>query len=348
MERRTKSGNRGGSPRFSAVPASYLNQVLELGRGWGLSDSQMLTGTGIQAEALREPAARMPVEQAGRLALNAMRLGQRPGFGFELGLHLKYTSHGQLGYAVLSAGTLREALELVNHYARTRWGAVKLEFAPAGEMAEVRVVENVPLGPFRTAVLEAMLVLLWRHGSFVLGVNGSAGELCFEWAEPPYFAAYRERLPAVSWRRPANMIRFPLKDFDQGLVSADALASRQALREVEREMSLLGEAGDNLVDRVRAELRSHERGFPDLDQVAARLHLSSRTLKRKLQASGTSFQVLLNEVKRQEALHLMQHSGLKLHEIAARLGYDDPACFTRAFQRWTGQSPSSARQKAGS
>jgi len=100
---------------------------------------------------------------------------------------------------------------------------------------------------------------------------------------------------------------------------------------------------ENLLERVRAELRPGTDGYPDLESVASCLFMSGRTLKRKLEQRGTSFQQLLDEVRYRHARRLLENPELDIQQIAAALGYQDPPSFTRAFRRWSGKSPSEAR-----
>lgn len=333
------------APPGSAVPASYLRQIVELGQGWGLDEADILKDTRIPPELLRRRGARVAAGQAAQLGLNMLRLGSNPGFGFELGLNIKLTAHGPLGYAALSAATLREATGIAVQYTRLHWSAIELRLTEDGDWAELELVEHFPLGPFRALVHEAALTLLWRHSCFITGEENRDCEFSFPWPEPRYFAAYRERLPPVRWSQPATVIRTPLQRLQRALVSADAAATREALQEAQRELAALGETPENFVERVRGVLKPAADGFPPLEAVAARLFLSDRSLKRRLQAAGTSFQKLLNEALQQEALRLMLNPDIDLQQVAARLGYRDPESFTRAFRRWTGRTPSAYRQQ---
>lgn len=85
---------------------------------------------------------------------------------------------------------------------------------------------------------------------------------------------------------------------------------------------------------------------PDREQVASLLAMSSRTLARRLAAEGTSFNALLRKVHRERAMSFLRHTQLPLSVIAERMGYSDPAAFTRAFQSWTGMAPSRWRRSA--
>lgn len=80
-------------------------------------------------------------------------------------------------------------------------------------------------------------------------------------------------------------------------------------------------------------------GFPSLDLVSRRVGLSRRTLQRRLSAHGAAFSELLREALQRRAFKLLRTSGQSITEIAALMGYNDTAHFARAFERWTGTSP---------
>jgi AraC-like DNA-binding protein len=73
------------------------------------------------------------------------------------------------------------------------------------------------------------------------------------------------------------------------------------------------------------------------------MHMSERALRRRLQAEGTSFRILVQDVRRHLARRYLQDGGLTVDEVSRLLGYSEPAAFSRAFKRWTGQSPSACR-----
>lgn len=92
-------------------------------------------------------------------------------------------------------------------------------------------------------------------------------------------------------------------------------------------------------------LVNENRKYPSMEAAAARLHTSGRTLKRRLKQHGVSFQQLLDEARKRDSLRLLADVSLNLEQIAARVGYNDPANFTRAFRKWTGLTPSMFRTK---
>jgi AraC-like DNA-binding protein len=109
---------------------------------------------------------------------------------------------------------------------------------------------------------------------------------------------------------------------------ADARPRRSAFRgEVERQLEPLLAAG-------------HVR----IDQVARALGMSRQTLYRRLKAEGATFEQVLDGLRRRLALRLVREQGLSVKETAYRLGFSDPAAFSRAFKRWTGRSPREMRR----
>lgn len=85
-----------------------------------------------------------------------------------------------------------------------------------------------------------------------------------------------------------------------------------------------------------------------MDRVARDLGLSRQTLYRRLRQEGVTFDQLLDRLRRRLALRMLGQEGLSVKDAAYRLGFADPAAFSRAFKRWTGESPRAYRSGAGS
>ena len=79
--------------------------------------------------------------------------------------------------------------------------------------------------------------------------------------------------------------------------------------------------------------------FPDIETVAGELTITSRTLRRQLQAEGTTFRALLADVRCRLARDYLRTTGMSTEDVAAALGYSDAANFRHAFKRWTGEPP---------
>ena len=97
-------------------------------------------------------------------------------------------------------------------------------------------------------------------------------------------------------------------------------------------------------ERTLAALDKLEGQYPGLDQMASMLHLSTRTYRRRLQDESTSFQTLLDSVRRKHATQLLRHPEMSVDRVAQHLGFSDASNFRRAFTQWTGESPAQWRK----
>ncbi|HSW14136.1 MAG TPA: AraC family transcriptional regulator [Solimonas sp.] len=322
---------------------AYPLLLLEMLRERGLPHEQAARDSGIAAHVLAKPEGRITLTQWTRLALHAIQLSGEQGLGIEYGMRLRPSAHGFLGYASMTAPTLRQAITLASQYYRMRLQSYRLHLAEEGDKAVLEIAETHPIPVLRSFFFEIQLVGLAHLPGPFIGESGSGIELWFDWPEPAYFRHYRERLPPVRFSRPANQLRFPAHYLGRQPMLADDSTHGQALLQVEREYASTRLEDDSLVPRVRATLVLGDSAYPALDALAKRLHVSSRTLRRKLDAQGTSYQSLLDEARQRDARQLLESSALDIQEISTRLGFQNPPSFTRAFKLWTGHTPSEYR-----
>lgn len=319
---------------------AYPLLLLEMLRERGLPHEQAARDSGIAAHVLARPEGRITLTQWTRLALQAIRLTGEQGLGIEYGLRLRPSAHGFLGYAAMTAPSLRQALVLGIKYYRMRLQSYRLHLVEEGDRAVLEIAETHPIPVLRSFFFEIQLVGLSQMPTSFIGESGSGAELWFDWPEPAYFARYRDRLPTARFSRPANQLRFPAHYLSRQPMLADDSTHGQALSQVEREYASTRQEEENLVPRVRSALVLGEAAYPDLETLAGRLHISSRTLRRRLDAQGTSYQALLDEARQRDARHMLESSGLDIQAISQRLGFLNPPSFTRAFKLWTGTTPS--------
>jgi AraC-like DNA-binding protein len=325
-----------------AIPVAYGQLMLEVAAERGVAREAMLAGLRLPAGLLETPDARLTLLQGGQMLMRTLKLTGDTAIGYEIGLRSSLTTHGFIGYGVMSSPTLRQAAELGGKFLQLRLPNLSLRVLIQDTQGVLDVAETTPLGDVRRCMFDLFLVGLWRMAPALTGGGRPEVELWFDYPEPDYYARYRERLPRMRFAMGANQVRFPVALFDRPLLAANAVTAQLVTQTLERELSLMGYSAD-LLDRVRAALVAGRRGYPSLTGVASRLHVSPRTLKRKLQLHGASFQRLLDDARRRDCIRLMGDPTLSLADIAQRVGYSDPASFTRAFRKWTRQTPSAFR-----
>jgi AraC-like DNA-binding protein len=97
--------------------------------------------------------------------------------------------------------------------------------------------------------------------------------------------------------------------------------------------------GTRFADRAKELMARDLVRFKSMTSLANALHLTERTLRRRLEKDGITFQSLLDDVRRQEAVRLLDEPTLSVAAIAERLGYSEPRSFRHAYRRWTGKTP---------
>jgi AraC-like DNA-binding protein len=132
------------------------------------------------------------------------------------------------------------------------------------------------------------------------------------------------------------------------VLTADPLLSRVVVRHAEAllaERPAAAETTAGTVRRILTRLLGDDEAGCSLTAVSANLHMSERSLQRRLADEGVSFDALLDELRRELALRYLADEKVAIAEIAYLLGYSEPSAFHRAFKRWTGTTPAEARQQ---
>lgn len=324
------------------VPAAYVRDILEVAARTGVTTDALLAGLPVTAEALAISATRVPIPLCAEIVARAERLTRHPALAIQVGMQMRLSTHGFLGFAAMTASTVRDALDLAVRFAATRTTALGLTLAVEGETASLSIDERVPLGTLREFALISVIVGLWRIGEALTGrvVDGVA-DCDFTPAGP--MAGILLATGRIRFGQPANRMVFAATLLDQPLVTADSLATQLARRECERELATVADA--RLPGQVRSAITARGEGVRSLAEVARELRLSTRTIKRKLADHGTTFTAILEDVRRQRALLLLGDRALSIGEVATRLGYSELPNFTRAFRKWTGMTPAAYRAR---
>lgn len=327
-----------------AIPVSYARHLVELCKRWHVAPEELSADTVL---ARLEPAildARLSPLEFNMLVARALRLTGEPALGYHFGLQVKLSAHGFLGYAVMTSATLREALALTEKFFSTRSGALAFSFFIEGDTAVVQIDNTADIRPPFAFPFESLLIGLAHAGAYITGESTLGAEIWIDFPEPAYYQACAHLLPCpIRYGKPVNQLRFPAQLLDKPLLMADATASQLASEQCERELAAL--SSKPLVTRVRALLGEDMSAMPDLETVARRCCMSARSLKRKLAEQGVGFSELIAEMRRDEAILRLAEGRLSVEQIAERLGYRDPANFTRAFKSWTGATPRQYRER---
>lgn len=329
-----------------SITAAYPRLLMQLLAERGIDPEALLQALGLDLAKLDAADARVTLPEYACIAQAAMDAAQDEGLGCALALRTPPTAHGPLGYAMMTADTMGDALALGMRYMPLLQGKALLYFQMDEDELCLRPEFNVPVPaplPLKRFFIEAFMVGIARSAAWLLGVDKLEGELWLDYPTPSYHDNYAAMLPRVLHGMPQTQLRLSTSLLHRKLPLADKASHERALAQCDREMAWLAKGEVNLCARVRDLLGTMPGRYPTVEEVAGRLHLSTRTLKRKLEQQGTTYRTLLEEARHMDAIKLLRRPQLTLAEVAQELGYTDPANFTRAFKRWTGATPSDFR-----
>ena len=204
-----------------------------------------------------------------------------------------------------------------------------------------------PADPGRVFAYEWLLRLIHSLCCWLAGRGLALERVAFPFPRPPHATDYpliytarpEFAAPRLEARFAASLLDLPIR--------RDEAALRQFLRGAPGRITALYRRDRETVLQVRRLLRDALPASLDLEAAARSLHLSPRSLHRRLADEGSSFRIIKDALRRDLALERLAKTPDPVGRIAADLGYADPSAFFRAFIEWTGVSPSAYRSQAG-
>jgi AraC-like DNA-binding protein len=255
---------------------------------------------------------------------------------------MAHVNYDVLDYVGRSAKNWGEALELMLRYIRLVNEAADFSLNVRGGRAFVELRSRVQL---TRAAADFQAGALVRTARAWLG-HLDTFELWLQHPEPSSKQMYQELFGAmpVRFSSPYDAITFDAALLEVPMKSADPRLNALLRRHAEQLIAELPEP-DWLTGRVRKLLLNLlPAGKTNADYVAARLGMSRRTLTRRLEREGVTYKDLLEQARRELALQYLATPNTDIQQIALLLGYSETAAFSRAFRRWSGQSPAEYRK----
>lgn len=333
------------SPHTS-VSASVTLAVLRAAGQLGLERDELINECGLSEHLLNDPDARIPFVAQEQLWQRLSRI-EHDEPGLALGEHLAPATFSVLGYLLQSSPTLGDALRAGVRYQRLAGEGGEIQLHERGD--ELHLLYR-PLHPELPVTRTRVLALMagWVKMFQPLLDNWHLLSAQFAHRQPQSIASYT-RIFACPLQFDASDYAIVLpKQLASAALTLGNLPLQSLLRQ-HAEALLARLPSEGLSARVVALLGEQlARGEPDRGELARHLHLSERTLQRRLAEEGRNYQQLLNDTRQQLAEQHLSSGNLPAAEIALLLGYSEPSVFFRAFRQWTGLTPGEyrARQKA--
>ncbi len=320
-----------------------LNGFLSVCTAHGLNAHVLLGKVGLDASALVDAERHISAEAFCRLLDMAAEDAHCPSFGVQMAMNRQMLDFGILGVLMRHKQSLREMFQVAIDYRRLLNAATAQSLESAGELSILRFELLVDtLVPQRQAN-ELVAGVQMRICQAVLGENWSPREVHFMHDAPQELYQHKTVFGCpIYFGSEFNGVVLRTSDLNAPNPAADPELVRYA-ESVLLPMKAFGE--NALLQEVRKNiymLMPLEQAR--IERVAEQMHLSTRTLQRQLDQSGTSFSALLENVRRNLVLRYMNNSRYTIGQVASLTGYSRQASFTRWFQLNFGMSPRAWRQ----
>lgn len=321
------------------VSGTFFEKLEEL----GVRASAVLGRAGLPLDIAKEPSVRLSTKELFALWRSVGEVSTDGAIGLQIGTETKTERFHPIGLVALSSENFGAAVDHMARYKRLtcpeeivqelddeEWG-IRFHWLLTDEVEPSVLIDCV----------FAWVLSIGRHGT-----GTRLSPLRVEFTQPRRHAKAIERhfgCPIV-FGAAHNAIIFRAADARRAFVTRNAELLGMLAPQLEQELKQENESQD-FVDRVRLAIQQKLTGRrPTIDDIADALHISSRTLQRRLQEEGSNFQSVLEDARHQLARQYLNNSVLELTEAAYLLGYNDANSFVRAFRIWEGIPPARWRE----
>ncbi len=329
------------------IASGAIQKLLDALRSEGIDPAPMLEALGLDAGAIADQDGRVPLEQLHALweaAVTAVPRMEAAVVGAE-----RYSpgDYGLVGFVAMNSATLGEAIRHSVRFLGLWTDDPGIEF---GDDGTLRIV-------YRTRFADRLGLRLATEATPAELLN--AARLITQRPITPLSVRFTHPAPAdtsahqaffgcpLLFEAPDIAMQLDPDDLALPLPKADAQLGAYLRQLASQALERRGGSEPDELDRIRGIIAEElQRGVPTLKIVAGRLATSQRTLRRRLEAEGTSFRVLLDHTRAELAENYVRDKRLPLSEVAFLLGFSEPSAFHRAFKRWTDSTPAAWRDRA--
>lgn len=325
---------------------SFVTEFYYLAREKGLDADQLLREAGIASNDIDSPGTRVANRKLARLQVGvfdklddeAMGLSDSP---------IPRGAFYMMGKLAVGELTLRDALAVGARFYHMVTDAYRISLVEDSKDARLTFAMSSPQQ--QRYDLFAIITLLASHrmSSWLIAENVIMHEIYFDYEAPTNVDEYSYLLPGQHIFN-AGVLGFT---FSKHFLDREICQNRGSLKSFISNCPLelfAQPRQDFSISAVLKKMLNQElaEGFPRIEDAADRLHMTRRTLIRKLKDEGTSYQDIKDLVRRDRAVFLLKNRVIPVSKVAEAVGFSDSAVFARAFKSWTGVSPRDFRSGA--
>ena len=325
------------------LPAYLLRCLALTMEELGVDPQRLCLGLGFTVEDLESPACRVSFRQGSMMIRRALQLASGKGLGLLIGERETIASIGVLGFVMMTSRTFEDAVALGMNLQKFAGSMLLFDLRVEADVAHVIAASRFPEPDIHVFLVEEAFASFLQVARSLVGNAFRPNRIELAYPAPPYAHEYERVFGCpVHFGCPANAFVSDTHWLRRRLLTHDQLSHRQALEFLDFGLSREREKVD-LFESVERVVRKNMKRLPTLAEVARQLHLSERTLRRRLRDSAVSYQALLDNVRKNRAVELLANTQLSVEQVALEVGFSDAHNFRRAFKRWTKSAPSDLR-----
>lgn len=344
---RRKLGLEGGNRLSIAnLPTNMLCSLMLLAGELGVNYESWFAGLRLNPREIQDPQSRVSYRQATEVIRRALKALPIEDVGLTLGGNQNGSNFGLLGLAMRMAPNFGEAVSIGLTYQRNLGPLMDLQLTQQDEEV-VTVVATTPMElpeilPFLCEEMFSSVLMLARE---LAGPAFHPVRLDLAYPAPRYASRYTRMFECeVRFGQPQNRMLVDRAWLSLPFSNYNPVGSQQALAMCHAQLAAAAASGETTA-AVERQLRPRLRENPQMTEIATALHLSERTLRRQLSDEGQRFSDIHDRVRTERALDLLADRDLTIAQVGSQLGFNDVREFRRAFKRWTGHTPSEARDR---
>lgn len=334
----------GRQPKLAAAPSRMIPRALAHFRASGVELAPILAALGLPKDWEKRDELSVSPSDFERLIEYVVRALDEPCVALHLPAALDWESYHAVELAAHSSPDLRAAFEQIVRYSSLLYAY--LVFSLEETPGELVIRHRLQSGRAGRRGSEYALAATLFYARRYTGVPLVPTRVWFAHADASDRAELRRFFGTrdLTFGRPDNGIAFSTVDARRPTSRRDARLQKTAELLAEAELRERPPPTDFL-GHARTALGRMLSDSPSAGRLARRLKMSTRTLQRRLEERGTTFSRLVDAAREEQATQLLGDPALSAAEVAYRLGFTDPAAFTRAFKRWQGLTPSAFRKR---
>lgn len=328
----------------NSLSVGAVNLILFAARQYGADSDALAQTVGISAEQLRDPDGRVSIRQMQKLWAGVVSATGDPDFALKIGGMINPVAVGVLAYVMMHSPTLGAAFDKLCQYQAIVCDGIRTTGRRSGDQFILALEITSPDIIYPAYAVNSELSIYLAAIRAMTGLNLSARAVHFSYPRPADTREHERVFSPASLTFDADETAIVLDAALLGMPVLNASPSLSALFERHANDLLQRLKTPTLSSRVKTEIITLMKGEePTLATVADRLAMGLRTLQLHLKEEGTTYQQLLDDIRKELAVKHLREQHLSTTDIAYLLGFAEPSVFFRSFKKWTGQTPGAYR-----